>query len=98
MKIEFNPSELLSVITIGVIGGLQANATNQKWHRLGRDAYLAYHSGYFDKHMASPSPLIILIIAFAVVALLGFALYKGLVFVYSKILSTLPRKSDTAQG
>jgi H+/Cl- antiporter ClcA len=98
MKIEVNSSELLSVITIGVIGALFADASNQKWHRLGRDAYLSYHSGYFDRHMANPSPPFIHIIAFVVITLLGFAFYKGLAFAYGKILSALPRKSGTAQG
>jgi hypothetical protein len=48
-------SEMISVISIGALFGLLTNGMHVKWHRLGREAYLAHASQNFDKLYANPA-------------------------------------------
>jgi H+/Cl- antiporter ClcA len=97
MKVEINPAELLSATTMGVIAGLLSHAGNERWHLLGRDAYLAHYSQVFDKQMANQPSLTGHLVVGAIVALFGFAVYKGLVSGYELILSLYPNKNGTEQ-
>jgi hypothetical protein len=87
MKVEINSAELLSATTLGVIAGLLSQAGNEKWHRLGRDAYLAHSSQLFDRQMMNQPSLIGHLVVGAIVALFGFAIYKGLAWGFESILS-----------
>jgi len=97
MKVEIDPAELLSATTLGVIAGLLSQAGNEKWHRLGRDAYLAHYSQLFDRQMTNQPSLIGHLAVGAIVALFGFAVYKGLTWGYQSILSLLPGKKGAEQ-
>ena len=90
--------ELISAVTIGTLFGFFANGTHEKWHRLGREALLAWESQYFDKHYATPEPTIRVIITWVLIALIVFTLYKVFAFMAAKILSAFSGKSDAAQG
>lgn len=90
MKIK-GVSELFSAVVMGVLAGLYSNGHHQKWHRLGREAFLAHESKYFDKSYANPSSLMHLILLWIVVALPLFALYKGISYVLAKILSAFSK-------
>jgi hypothetical protein len=97
MKIKV-VSELVSVIAIGALVGLWANGMHQKWHRLGREAFMAHESQNFDKLYANPPSLMHLVLMSVVIALLIFALYKGIALVVAMALSAIAEKSETAQG
>jgi hypothetical protein len=70
---------------------------HQKWHGLGREAYLAHESQNFDKLYANPSSLIHLVLLWVVLVLLIFALYKGIALVVAKALSAFCKKDETAR-
>ena len=93
-------SELISVATMGFMAGLMANANVQKWHRLGRAAYLTnrlqYAETQFDKHIANQPPFAIMqVLGLMVAALFIFAIYKGLAYIAAILLSAIPGKSST---
>jgi uncharacterized membrane protein YjjB (DUF3815 family) len=96
MKIQFDPSELLSAITFGVALGILSFVGHQKWRSLGREAYLAHYAQYFDKHYAHQPSIVASLIAAVILALVVLAIFKCLAFVYSKILSALKSKSATS--
>ena len=91
-------SELISVVAIGALFGLCMNESHQKWHRLGREAYLAHQSQMFDKLYANPHSLMYLILIYVVLALPVFAFYKGIAFVTAKVLSAIADKNKIEQG
>ena len=89
-------SEMISVVSIGALFGLHANGMHVKWHRLGREAYLAHESQNFDKLYANPVSIMHLILLFVLIALPIYALYKGIEFVAAKLLTAIADKSGTA--
>jgi hypothetical protein len=97
MKIKII-SELISVVAIGAFFGLCSNGSHQKWHRMGREAYLAHASQTFDKMYANPASLMHLILIWLVIALPVFVLYKGIAFVVAKVLSAISDKDKTVQA
>jgi hypothetical protein len=97
MKIKII-SELFSATALGAFFGLYSNGSHQKWHRLGREAFLAHESQNFDKMYANPSSLMHLILIWLVVALFVFALYKGIAFVVAKVLLAITDKDEAAQA
>jgi hypothetical protein len=96
MKIK-GISELFSAVMIGIFFGLHSNGLHQKWHRLGREAFLVHESQNFDMSYANPSSLMHLVVIWAVFALLLFVLYKGISFVLTKVLSAFSHKDETAK-
>jgi hypothetical protein len=96
MKIKII-SELFSVVVTGVLYGLWSNEMYLKWHRLGREAFMAHQSQRFDKFYANPHSSMLWILVYLVFTMLVFALYKGIAFVVAKVLSTIANKSGTAQ-
>jgi hypothetical protein len=91
-------SELISALAMGALFALFSSGMHQKWHRLGREAYLAHQSQNFDKLYANPVSLLHLVLLWVGIVLPIFALYKGIAFVVAKALSALGEKSETAQG
>jgi hypothetical protein len=98
MKIEINLPEVFSAATFGVIAGLLTRASTDKWHRLGRDAYLAHYGQIFDRQTAHTSNLAALIIVCIILSLVGLAVFKFLAFVYEAVSSILQKKRGTAEG
>ena len=78
--------ELISAGLIGVGFGLFGNHLRQKWHLLGRDAFLAYESQYFERHYAGPESPLYRILIWTIVALITYAIYKGLAALIARIL------------
>jgi hypothetical protein len=91
-------SELFSVVTIGGSLGLFMNGSHQKWHRLGREAFLARESQNFDKIYANPAPAVHLVLVWLLFALLLYALYKCIAVIAAKILSSITRNNATEQA
>jgi len=80
-------SELTAVMAIGILIGLHSNWLHWHWHQLGREAYLAHQSSYFDEVMANPASPIHPITIFIVAALIFFAVFKSIAFLVSNTLS-----------
>jgi hypothetical protein len=97
MKIKFI-SELISVVTIGAFVGLWSNGSHQKWHRLGREAFLTHESQNFDKMYANPSSLLHSILLWVILTLSVFVFYKAVAFIAAKILSAFASKEEKIQG
>jgi hypothetical protein len=71
---------------------------HHKWHRLGREAFLAHESQSFDRMYANPSSLMHVTLIWLVMALPVFVIYKGIAFVIFKSLSAISNKEETLQG
>jgi hypothetical protein len=71
---------------IGVLGGLFVHADYERWHRLGREAFLSHEAHRFDLYMADPQLRVSALFVFAVLALGFFALYEGLAYAVSKVM------------
>jgi hypothetical protein len=97
MKVKI-VSELISTAAIGTLAGLVSHGMREKWHLLGRQTYLAKESQRFDKFYANPAPAIHTIVIGLILALLVFALYKGLAFAAEKLLSAFSKSSNAEQG
>jgi len=91
-------SELISALAIGALFALYSSATHQKWHRLGREAFLAHESQNFDKLYANQASPVHLILIYTVITLSIFALYEGIAFVVTMALSAIAERSKTTQG
>jgi hypothetical protein len=91
-------SELISVVTIGALWGLFTNRTHEKWHRLGREAFLAWESQYFDRHLAVPDSAINVCLIWVLTAIIVFTFYKVLVYFLAKILTAFSNNKDAIQS
>ncbi len=91
-------SELFSVATIGSLCGLLFNGSHLKWHKLGREAFLAHESQYFDKTYLNPVPAVHVALAWLLIALFFYAIYKCIAVVTSKILCAITSKKITQQA
>ena len=85
MKNKIVP-ELISAAAIGAGFGLLGNHLHQKWHQLGRDAYLAHASQNFEKLYARQVSLPREVLEWTLLALVVYAVYKGLALLISKIV------------
>jgi hypothetical protein len=97
MKIEVPSAELCSAATLGALLGLLSHAASQRSLRLGRDAYLARYAATFDRHMAHPPSAFGMIVVSILMALLVFAVFKGVASVYGALLSAINSKTTPAQ-
>jgi hypothetical protein len=61
---------------IGVLGGWFIHIDYERWHRLGREAFLSYQARRFDLYMADPQLKIVSLFVFAVLTLGLFAFYE----------------------
>lgn len=94
MTIKIDASELLSAATLGALFGIMNHASHLKWHGLGRDAYLANQSQYYEKFCLNPPSAMHSILIGGIIALFAFAAYRGLILLYGKLLSAIPRKNE----
>jgi len=88
MKVKI-VSELISVATIGTLIGLHEHRMHEKYHQLGREAWLSDKSHYFDKYLVNPSS--------AMYSIIVLSLYKILAIVIAKGLSTIAEKKAKEQ-
>lgn len=72
-------AKLIIVIVLGALIGESFNLDYQKWHRLGRTAFLSHESQRFDKYIAIPQSPAVLILTSVSMALLLWCIYEGLV-------------------
>jgi len=90
-------SELFSVATIGSLFGLSLNASHLKWHNLGREAFLAHESQYFDKTYLNPAPAVRITFVWFLTALFIYAIHRCIVFGADWILRAISLKNAVKQ-
>jgi hypothetical protein len=84
------------VVVFAVLLGEFIQLDYEKWHRLGREAFLTYQGHRFDLHMADPVHGPAHLLVFAMFALGWGALYEGVAFAGTKLVSRiLPGKSPS---
>ena len=71
-------------LTIGSVFGLVIHSDQEKWHQLGREAFLSYQSSQFDHNHATAAGIMIVCAVFA----LGlYSLYEGVAFAILKLVT-----------
>jgi len=85
--------KFLLALTFGAVFGLLVHQDQEKWHRLGREAFLAYQSNQFDQHTATAAGVIIFCAVFA----LGlYSLYEGVAFAILKLVTHVQTREPSA--
>jgi len=78
----------IAILLLGMLFASYTNHDQQKWRRLGRDAFVAHELEKFDRFIARPQPLVVIAFAtFFVVGLL-FGFYELIVYVLSAVLKS----------
>jgi hypothetical protein len=85
-------SKVLSAVILGLLFAAYISHGYSKWGILGRDAFLTYESGRFDRYMVPNHPLSAPTFGTLAVVFFAVALYEGLAMFLSKILRD--RKPD----
>ena len=81
----------LAVLLMGLLLGAYINHDNQKWRRLGRDAFIAHELERFDRFIAPPNSSGIAAFGAIILAPFFFGLYELVVFILTAVL--IPTKS-----
>jgi hypothetical protein len=80
--------KFLFVAALGALFATLIHADQEKWHRLGKDAFLTYQAGKFAQDMISPAPLAIVLVLIIFLALVLAASYEFCGYLGAKLLST----------
>jgi hypothetical protein len=87
--------KFLLALSFGAIFGQLVYLDQEKWHRLGREAFLAYQANRFDQHTAAAAGVIIFCAIFA----LGlYSLYEGVAFAILKLVARVLPKKPASPG
>ena len=78
--------EVISATILGIGVGVFVNRTHEKWHRLGRDAFLAHQAENFEKLYNRQAPWPSELLIWTLVALIVFAVYKALALLIARTL------------
>jgi hypothetical protein len=85
MKNKIVP-EVISATFLGIAVGVFVSRTHEKWHRLGRDAFLAHQAENFEKLYNRQSPWPHELLIWTLVALIVYAVYKALALLIARTL------------
>jgi hypothetical protein len=85
--------KFLLALSFGAAFGELTHMNHEKWHQLGREAFLAHQANQFDQHATAAANLIVVGAIFA----LGFcAFYEGIAFAILKLVALiLPGKPSS---
>jgi hypothetical protein len=78
--------EAISAAILGIALGVLINHTHEKWHRLGRDAFLAHQAENFEKLYSRQAPWPHELLIWLLVALAVFVVFKALALLIEKII------------
>lgn len=79
--------KIVLICIFGTIMGLFTQHTHEKWHRLGRTAYLTSQSEWFDKKMATSTTVIGQIAEWAAIACVIGSVYECAAYVGTALLT-----------
>lgn len=91
-------SELFSVFAIGAFFGVFSHQLHEKWHGLGREAFLSHESQIFDKSYASPPSIQHLILVWIGLALPIYFLFKLVAIAVDKFQLAMKDKDEAAHN
>ena len=83
--------KFLLLLSFGALFGVSVHADYEKWHSVGRDAFLAYETRRFDRYMLNPGTGALSIFTFAILALGLGAFYEGIALLITKLVSIIRR-------
>jgi hypothetical protein len=86
MTVHFGLNKILAALVQVVLIAMYMNHYYSKWSSLGRDAFLNYQAGFYDRHMGPASSPMIHVVAVIVVVTFAIILYEGLSAAFAKIL------------
>jgi hypothetical protein len=86
MTVHLGLNKILAALVQVVLFVLGLNHTYTKWGRLGRDAYLNYEAGRFDRYMGPDHSHLSPVIGALVIVTLAVASYEWLSAAFAKIL------------
>jgi hypothetical protein len=90
-------AKLLLVLSMGSLFGAISWSTHEKWHRLGRAAYLDNQSKWFDAKMAGPTSALQPIVFWILVVLVTFIFYEGAALLIAKLASIFLGSGEARQ-
>ena len=95
-----NPfARVIAILLLGMLFASYTNHDQQKWRRLGRDAFVAHKSERFDRFVARPQPFVVIAFAALFVAGLLFGFYELIAYVLSAVLkSSAPAQAGPPGG
>jgi protein-S-isoprenylcysteine O-methyltransferase Ste14 len=79
--------KFLFVAALGALFAALIHADAEKWHQLGKDAFLTYQAGKFEQNMASPGPLWLYIVVVVIFVAGVAACYEFCGYMGEKLLS-----------
>src|ERR1700678_4347444 len=82
--------KLALILVFGGLFGLVTQHGHEKWHRLGRAAYLAQQADWFDRKMATPSNPATQVIEWALVASIIGGAYEGAALICATLIERKP--------
>jgi uncharacterized membrane protein YqgA involved in biofilm formation len=78
--------KFLLALSFGAVFGQLVHLDQEKWHRLGREAFLANQANQFDQHSGATAAVILFCAIFA----LGlYSFYEGLAFAILKLVTRI---------
>ncbi len=86
MRSRLVTNALLLIVGGGFFGFL-IKADQDRWSRLGRDAFLSYQEKRFDLNMAHPGNTLVYVIVAAIFVLGLGALYEGVGFLIDRMVA-----------
>jgi hypothetical protein len=90
--------KFLTAVTFGALFGQYIQTDHEKWHRLGREAFLSYQAHRFDHYMANPSAGTNYLVVCVILALGLGVLYEGVAFIGAKLISLFSRGKAPSPG
>ena len=87
--------KFLLALTLGTVFGQLVHLDQEKWQRLGREAFLSNQANQFDHHTATTAAIMIVCAIFA----LGlYSLYEGLAFAIVKLVARIVPGNPSSPG
>jgi hypothetical protein len=83
--VQVRLNRVLSAVALGLLLAAYISHSYSKWGRLGREAFLTYEAGRFDRYMTPGHPLSVPIFATLAIVIFVAALYEGLALLFLKI-------------
>jgi len=97
MKIQ-TTAELMTTVALGCLSGLSIAGLHRNWHSLGLQAYLSHETKIYQDLYSKEVSTIHEIVLWTFLALLGFAVFKGLSLGIAGILSSIKGTKGTEQA
>ena len=83
-------SRIVAMAVMGILLGLYAHHDFVRWNARGRDAFLAYQSMRFERYMANPRPIVLMVLS-SIIGVFFFCIYEIIALAISALLkSSMP--------